>query len=115
MALDEKISLDAEGAWTSLCGTAQDLVRQPEPRRRPLREAAATIYIAMALSMIAMPQAVSDRLADFPPGIVTDAARDIAAAVSDMADLTGLPQVYASTRRAFLTAFGRGAKHRSRS
>jgi hypothetical protein len=83
--------------------------------KRPLREAVLTIYVTMAILLLAIPQSVSDRIADLPQGGLTDEARRIIAVVSDIAELTGLPRLYESARHSFLKALGRHPRQRPRS
>jgi hypothetical protein len=73
-----------------------------------------TIYLAMAVLLVAMPQPVAYWLADLPPGVLTGAARSAVAVVSNLAELTGLPQFYEATRHGFLRAIGRGPRQRPR-
>jgi len=115
MAVKEQSPPDADVCGSPAFKTSVKLWSQGKTGKRPLHEIAMTIYITMAILLLAIPQSVSDRIADLPPSGLTDEARRIIAVVSDVADLTGLPQLYEATRRSFLKALGRNPRHRPRS
>jgi hypothetical protein len=115
MAFKEHSALDADFCGPPGYRTSEEFWSPRKARNRPLREVALTVYFSIALLLLAMPQSVSERLTDFPPSALTDGASRILAVVSDVADLTGLPQLYEATRREFLKSLRRNSRHRSRS
>jgi hypothetical protein len=73
----------------------------------PLRTTAIVVYVTLALLALAMPQAAVNRLNDFTPNPVRDAALTVTQAVVDMSHRFGLDRPYLEGRRLFLSLTGK--------
>ena len=72
----------------------------------PLRRLALILYASLALLLLAMPRQIADRLDDFEPNPVAHAGKLAAEGVAKVMNPTGVPQVFARARKAFLSALG---------
>lgn len=78
----------------------------PVPAAPILRRLALIVYGSLALLCLALPQQVADRLDDFEPNAAAHAGRVAAEGLAQVMARTGLPQVFAATRGAFMTMAG---------
>ena len=80
--------------------------REKPSTAKPLRRLARIVYATLALLLLAMPQQIADRLDDFEPNAAAHAGRVAAEGVAKAMQATGVPQVFAWARKAFLEALG---------
>jgi hypothetical protein len=73
----------------------------------PLRTTAIVVYATLALLALAIPQAAVNRLNDFTPNPLRDAALAIAQPVANVSHRIGLDWPYHAGRRAFLAITGK--------
>ena len=73
----------------------------------PLRKTAVIVYVTLAVLALAIPQAAVNRLNDFTPNPVRDAALAVAQPVADMSHRIGLDRPYLEGRRLFLWTTGK--------
>lgn len=72
----------------------------------PLGRLARIVYASLALLFAAMPQQIADRIDDFEPNAAAHAAKKAAEGAAGVMTATGIPQVFARARKAFLSAIG---------
>jgi hypothetical protein len=73
----------------------------------PLRTTAIIVYLTLVVLALAMPQAAVNRLNDFTPNPVRDAALAVAQPIADMSHRLGLDRPYREGRRLFLWITGK--------